>query len=79
MTATVKPQLGGNLDVDDGALDVDTANVEVVRWLRGVANVREHQSTGARPVDRLEVDQKALPASRFGPHAGAPRRRDRAV
>jgi transposase len=44
----------------DGALDVDTANVEVLRWLRDVANVREHQSTGARPVDRLEVDQKAM-------------------
>lgn len=44
----------------DVALDADTANVEVLKWLRDVANVRQHQSIGARPVDRLEADQQAM-------------------
>jgi transposase len=41
-------------------LDVGTANVEVLKWLRDVANARDHQGTGERPVDRLEEDQKAM-------------------
>jgi transposase len=44
----------------DVALDVETANVEVLKWLRDVANVREHKGTGERPVDRLEADQQAM-------------------
>jgi transposase len=44
----------------DVALDVETANVEVLKWLRDIANVRKHKGTGARPVDRLEADQRAM-------------------
>jgi transposase len=44
----------------DVALDVETANVEVLKWLRDVANVRDHKGTAERPVDRLEADQKAM-------------------
>ena len=34
-------------------LDVDTANVEVLKWLRDVANILEHRGTRCRPLDRL--------------------------
>lgn len=44
----------------DMVLDLDTANVEVLKWLRDVANVRSHQGTGERPLERLEADQKAM-------------------
>lgn len=44
----------------DVALDVDTANVQVLKWLRDVANVRDHKGTGERPLDRLEADQRAM-------------------
>lgn len=44
----------------DVVLDIDTANVEVLKWLRDVANVRDHQGTAERPLDRLEADQKAM-------------------
>ena len=37
-------------------LDAHTANVEVLKWLRDVANVREHKGTGSRPVDRLAAE-----------------------
>ena len=37
-------------------LERDTANVEVLKWLRDIANVRDHQGTGERPLDRLEVE-----------------------
>jgi len=38
-------------------LDVATANAEVLRWLRGVANVRVHGTTGKRPLDLLLEEQ----------------------
>jgi transposase len=44
----------------DVALDVETANVEVLKWLRDVANVRSHQGTAERPIDRFEADQLAM-------------------
>lgn len=44
----------------DVALDPQTANVEVLKWLRDVANVRDHKGTGERPVDRLAADQQAM-------------------
>lgn len=44
----------------DVALDATTANVEVLKRLRDVANARTHQSTGARPIDRLAADQAAM-------------------
>ena len=31
-------------------LDIDTASVEVLKWLRDVANAREHRTTGVVPV-----------------------------
>lgn len=44
----------------DVALDVETANVEVLKWLRDVANMRDHKGTTERPVDRLAADQQAM-------------------
>lgn len=41
-------------------LDRDTANVEVARWLREVANARVHAETGAVPAVRLEEERIAL-------------------
>lgn len=44
------------------ALDVDTANREVLRWLTEVANRRIHATTGERPSVRLPADQVKLSA-----------------
>lgn len=44
----------------DVALDIETANVEVLKWLRDVANVRDHKGTAERPLDRLEADQRSM-------------------
>lgn len=44
----------------DLVLDVDTANVEVLKWLRDVANVRIHGTTGARPNERFEQERSEL-------------------
>ena len=41
-------------------LDVATANVEVLRWLRDVANAREHRGTKSRPLDRLGLEQQHM-------------------
>jgi transposase len=41
-------------------LDAATANVEVLKWLRDVANVRIHKGTGERPIDRLSEEQARL-------------------
>lgn len=41
-------------------LDVATANVEVRRWLREVANAREHGTTGKVPAAELEVERSSL-------------------
>lgn len=35
-------------------LDIEDMNVQVLAWLEGEANVREHGTTGERPADRLE-------------------------
>lgn len=53
-------------------LDRETANVEVRRWLREVANARVHAETGAIPTLRLEEERgvlQRLPA----PYRGAVR------
>ena len=42
------------------SLDAVTANVEVLKWLRDVANVRIHKGTGERPLDRLPAEQVVL-------------------
>jgi transposase len=41
-------------------LDRETANVEVRRWLREVANARLHAETGAVPALRLDAERAAL-------------------
>lgn len=41
-------------------LDVETANVEVWKWLRDVANVRKHQTTGQVPQSMLSEEQVSL-------------------
>lgn len=42
------------------ALDAVTANVEVARWLREVANARVHATTGRTPLDMLAEDRQQL-------------------
>jgi transposase len=42
------------------ALDRETANVEVRRWLRAVANVRVHRETGRVPAEVLAEERAAL-------------------
>ena len=46
-------------------------NEQAARWLEGTANVRRHGTTGERPVDRFERDERAA----LGPSAGRPYRR----
>lgn len=42
------------------SVDVETANIEVLKWLRDVANVREHQTTGEQPLLRWQQERAAL-------------------
>ena len=53
-------------------------NEQASRWLEGTANVRRHGTTGERPVDRFERDERAVlrplarrPYQRLGVHRGA--------
>ena len=46
-------------------------NAQAARWLEGTANVRMHGTTGERPVDRFERDERAV----LLPLAGRPYRR----
>jgi transposase len=41
-------------------LDRETANIEALRWLREVANVRTHGETGLVPAAELEPERAAL-------------------
>jgi transposase len=41
-------------------LDVEPANVEVLRWLRDVANARVHATTGVTPLSRMAMERAAL-------------------
>ena len=45
-------------------------NEQAARWLDGTANVRLHGTTGERPVDRFERDERRT----LGPLAGRPYR-----
>ena len=45
-------------------------NEQATRWLDGTANVRRHGTTGERPVDRFERDERRV----LGPLAGRPYR-----
>ena len=60
-------------------LDLQTAQVEVLRWLRDVANARVHGHTGLIPGAELESERQALgklpPAWRGAVAAARPRRR----
>ncbi len=38
-------------------LDVESANMHVAKWLKEVANIRVHQTTGCIPFDRLAQEQ----------------------
>ena len=46
-------------------------NEQAARWLEGTANVRRHGTTGERPVDRFERDERGA----LGPLAGQPYQR----
>ena len=41
-------------------LDAETANLEVLKWLRDVANARTHQTTQAVPAERWAEERKVL-------------------
>lgn len=41
-------------------LDVETANIEVLKWLRDIANVRTHQTTQAQPAARWKEERLVL-------------------
>ena len=43
-------------------LDARTANIECHRWLKDVANIRVHGTTGERPCDRLATEHVRLRA-----------------
>ncbi len=50
------------------SLDVETANLEVLKWLRDVANARMHQSTRAVPLERWQEEKDKLqPLPRSAP------------
>jgi len=42
------------------SLDCETANMKVVHWLNDIANVRIHDTTKERPLDRLKKEQPYL-------------------
>lgn len=48
-------------------LDVETANIEVLKWLREVANVRVHQTTAAQPLVRWHEEVTSLQAWEMRP------------
>ena len=60
-TAVRPDALGGDADL----------NEQAKRWLDGTANVRRHGTTGERPLDRFERDERGV----LGPLAGRPYRR----
>lgn len=41
-------------------LDMQTANIEVLKWLRDIANVRMHGTTKVSPIERLKEEQNYL-------------------
>ena len=49
----------------------DDLNAQAAGWLEGTANVRRHGTTGERPVDRFERDERAV----LSPLANSPYRR----
>jgi len=43
-------------------LDCETANMKIIHWLNDIANVRIHDTTKEKPVDRLKIEQPYLQA-----------------
>jgi transposase len=41
-------------------LDVETANIEIMDWLNNIANQRIHDTTKAKPADKLKEEQAYL-------------------
>ena len=41
-------------------LDIETANLEVLKWLRDIANARTHQTTQAVPAERWREERQRL-------------------
>lgn len=52
--------LAARLKADGLRLDVATANIAVLRWLKDVANARIHATTGAIPAVRLAEEQQVM-------------------
>ncbi|HFQ8924173.1 TPA: IS21 family transposase [Pseudomonas aeruginosa] len=52
--------LASRLSQDNLLLDAGTANAEVLRWLRNVANTRTHATTGSQPMALLLQEQPEL-------------------
>jgi transposase len=52
--------LAARLKADGLRLDVATANMAVLRWLKDVANIRVHATTGAIPAVRLAEEQQVM-------------------
>jgi transposase len=52
--------LNSRLSQSGQVLDVTTANIEVSQWLREVANVRQHGTTGEQPATRLLEEVRHL-------------------
>lgn len=50
-------------------LDVETANIEVKKWLRDIANIRIHQTTGESPAYRWQKELAALKPYAIQPQA----------
>lgn len=58
--------------------DVEVVRAELKRWLAEVANVRRHGTTGRRPVDLFDEEERSalrpLPTKRFSPIVWKPAR-----
>lgn len=52
--------LASQLTASGLMLDVNTANVELGKWLDNVANQRIHDTTKEKPFERLKVEQQSL-------------------
>ncbi|WP_395477312.1 IS21 family transposase [Rickettsia endosymbiont of Pantilius tunicatus] len=66
--------LATKLKTAELVLDVDTANSEVLKWLRDTANRRVHGTTGEIPAERLKFERsnlQPLPLDYSGSHPAA--------
>lgn len=50
------------------SLDVETANIEVLKWLRDIANVREHQTIHVQPAVRWQQEVASLQCYQARPY-----------